>query len=442
MKLHFRREKPAKPIAPPRIKIAGGYEGADFSRPVRSPLSLNDPTFLAVMSDSDLPEAGPRSYSDAPLQRYPRWAPRFWHGMDFFTWMRLYARNRFAAAPIRLSMVASVTASSMLNSFASVFEKLLFSHRLRRTTLKEPPLFVLGHWRSGTTMLHEFLMLDPHNTCPTTYQCMAPHHFLWTGWFLPLLLHGMLPAKRPMDEMSAGWDRPQEDEFALVNLGQPSPYLAWAFPNHGPIADEYLDLRSLSTEERESWKNTWRDFVHKLAMVRDGRIVLKSPTHTARVRTILEVFPDAKFVHIVRDPLVLFPSTVRLWKSLSEVQGFQIPREDACWIESHVLDTFVRMYESFEQDRELIPAGRLVDIRYEDLVADPIGQMRQVYDGLNLGNFAEVEPGLMRYKMKTRDYRTNKYVLPPEIAERVRGRWAPYFQRYGYNGHGIASASA
>ena len=66
--------------------------------------------------------------------------------------------------------------------------------------------------------------------------------------------------------------------------------------------------------------------------------MLKSPTHTARVRTILEVFPDAKFIHIVRDPLVLFPSTVRLWKSLSEVQGFQIPRDDAGWIERHVLD--------------------------------------------------------------------------------------------------------
>ena len=131
-------------------------------------------------------------------------------------------------------------------------------------------------------------------------------------------------------------------------------------------------------------------------MVRQGRIVLKSPTHTARVRTILEVFPDARFVHIVRDPLVLFPSTVRLWKSLSQVQGLQVLSEDAAWIERHVLDTFVRMYECFEQDRELIPAGRLVDVRYEDLVADPVGQMRQVYRGLNLGDFAHVEPALLR----------------------------------------------
>lgn len=382
------------------------------------------------------------SYTDAPLHRYPRWAPRFWHGMDFFTWMRLLVRNRFAVAPIRLSMVATVTLASLLNSFAGVFEGLMFGHRIRRAKLKEPPLFVLGHWRSGTTLLHELLMLDPHNTCPNTYQCMAPHHFLWTESFLPAMIRWMLPSKRPMDSMSAGWDRPQEDEFALVNLGQPSPYFVWAFPNHGPVADEYLDLRSLSASDREAWKRTWHEFVQRLALLGDRRIVLKSPTHTARIRTILEVFPDAKFIHIVRDPLVLFPSTVRLWKTLSEVQGFQIPREDAEWIEGHVLDTFVRMYECFEQDRELVPPDRLIDVRYEDLVADPVGQMRDVYRQLDLGDFAEVEPAIAEYAAKSRDYKTNKYTLPPEVADRVRRRWAPYFQRYGYNGHSLECASA
>jgi hypothetical protein len=396
---------------------------------------------MPTMSTSPDQRAG-GTYTDAPLHRYPRWAPRFWHGMDFFTWMRLLVRNRFAVAPVRLSMVTTVTMASLLNTFSGVFDRLLFGHRVRNAQLKEPPLLVLGHWRSGTTLLHELLMLDPRNTCPNTYQCMAPHHFLWTEWFLPSMIRWMLPSTRPMDAMSAGWDRPQEDEFALVNLGVPSPYLAWAFPNHGPVSDEYLDLRSLSASEREAWKRTWREFVQRLALLGDRRIVLKSPTHTARVRTILEVFPDAKFVHIVRDPLVLFPSTVRLWKSLSEVQGFQHLHDDAGWIEGHVLDTFVRMYECFEQDRELVPPGRLVDVRYEDLVADPVGQMREIYRRLGLGDFAAVEPAIHEYALNSRHYKTNKYTLPPEVADRVRGRWAPYFQRYGYNGHALESASA
>ena len=100
-------------------------------------------------------QPAPASYTDAPLHRYPRWAMRFWHGMDFGTWMTLLMRNRFRFAPIRTSMVTTVTIASLLNSFASVFESLLFGHAIRRTVLNEPPLFVLGHWRSGTTLLHE-----------------------------------------------------------------------------------------------------------------------------------------------------------------------------------------------------------------------------------------------------------------------------------------------
>jgi hypothetical protein len=265
---------------------------------------------------------------------------------------------------------------------------------------------------------------------------------LWTSWFVPKIASALLPKKRPMDDVSAGFDRPQEDEFALVNLGVPSPYLVWAFPNHGPVADEYLDLRSLPPAEREAWKKKWREFVQRVALANNRRIVLKSPTHTARVRTILEVFPDARFIHIVRDPLVIYPSTVRLWKSLSEVQGFQVPRDAAGWMENSVLDNFVRMYECFEQDRELIPPGRLIDIRYEDLVANPVAEMRQVYQSLNLGDFADVEPALMQHTMKTRHYKTNRYQLPADVADRVRGRWAPYFQRYGYDGRDVATATA
>ncbi|HEX3601576.1 MAG TPA: sulfotransferase [Lacipirellulaceae bacterium] len=382
------------------------------------------------------------SYTDKPLHRYPRWAMRFWHGMDFITFLRLLVRNHFAVPVIRWSMVATVSFTSLLNLFSGVFEWFLFSDRVRQVKLKEPPLFVLGHWRSGTTLLHELLMLDGRHTCPTTYQCLAPHHFLWTSWFIPALTSWFLPKQRPMDDMAAGWNRPQEDEFALVNLGVPSPYLVWAFPNHGPVYDEYLDLRTLNSSERETWKQKWRGFVQRVALANNRRIVLKSPTHTARVRTILEVFPDAKFIHIVRNPLVLYPSTVRLWKSLSEVQGFQIPHDDHGWIENSVLDNFVRMYECFEQDRDLIPPGRLVDIRYEELTVDPVGQMRQVYQQLNLGSFSQVEPELMRYAMKSRGYKPNKYQLPADVAERVRGRWAPYFQRYGYSGEDSAAAPA
>ncbi len=364
---------------------------------------------------------------------YPFWAPRFWHGMGLPTWLKLVARNRFAVSPSRIPMALSITNATMLNSFAGVFDQLLFGHKVRSTQLAAPPLFVLGHWRSGTTLLHELLILDSRHTYPNTYECFAPLHFFWTEWFVPPLLRWLMPSTRPMDMMEAGWERPQEDEFALANMGIPSPYLAWAFPNHGPVADEYLDLVSLSDAERERWKRALRLFVQRIATMRNRRIILKSPTHTARVKTLLEVFPDARFVHIVRDPLALFPSTMRLWNTLSQVQGLQTVDEGLPWVERQVLDTFTRMYARFEQDRQLIPAGHLAELRYEELVADPVGQIESVYDQLDLDDFESVRPAIAGYAAAHRDYRRSHYTLSPATVERVRRHWAPYFERYGYN---------
>jgi hypothetical protein len=318
----------------------------------------------------------------------------------------------------------------------------MFGHRVNATKLAEPPLFVLGHWRSGTTLLHELLILDERHTYPNTYECFAPLHFVWTEWFVPPLLRKLLPSTRPMDMMEAGWDRPQEDEFALANMGVPSPYLAWAFPQHGPVADEYLDLLSLSHSEREQWKQALREFVQRVAALRNRRIILKSPTHTARVKTLLEVFPDARFVHIVRDPLALFPSTMRLWNTLSHVQGMQTVDGVIPWVERQVLNTFARMYERFEQDRNLIPEGRLAELHFEALVADPVGQMQSVYEQLNLGGFESARPAIARYSADHSGYRPGHYSLSPATTERVRRHWAPYFERYGYNASTMDSVPA
>lgn len=347
-------------------------------------------------------------------------------------------RNRWDVSPSRWHLAALCEFLSALNSIGGMLEGILLGHVTRQTKLAEPPLFVLGHWRSGTTLLHELLIRDPEHTYPNSFECFCPVHFVLSEWWLAPLTSWALPRRRPMDNMPTGWERPQEDEFALCNLGMPSPYLVWAFPNHGPVFDEYLDLGDISEDQRQRWIRTLKRFVQRVCTLRNKRIVLKSPPHTARVRTLLEAYPDAKFVHIVRDPLVLFPSTIRLWRSLSEAQGLQVvdsAKLDA-WLEESVLTTLVRMYRAYERDRELIPADRLVEVRYEDLIADPKQVMQTVYDKLDLGPFTRVEPGIDEYLQETRNYRTNRYELPPETERKVRQRWAPYFERYGYKESG------
>jgi hypothetical protein len=161
------------------------------------------------------------------------------------------------------------------------------------------------------------------------------------------------------------------------------------------------------------------------------RIVLKSPTHTGRVKVLLEMFPDAKFVHIVRDPFAIFPSTVHLWKTLYAAQGMQKPT--LAGLEEHVFRTLIEMYRRFEQDRMLIPAGNFCEMRYETLVADPLGEMQRAYEELGLGGFAEARPALEAFLAGRKGYETNRYAeLAPELRAHIAERWRSYAERYGY----------
>jgi len=230
--------------------------------------------------------------------------------------------------------------------------------------------------------------------------------------------------------MAAGWERPQEDEFALCNMGIPSPYLTIVFPNRPPQRQEYLDLKGLSADALDRWKRAFVWFLKCITLSDRRRIVLKSPPHTCRIKVLLELFPHARFVHIIRDPYVVFPSTVNLWKRLYRDQGLQSPKYSG--LREQVFQTLLRMYEVFGSERESIPPAQFCEIRYEDLVEDPVGQMRRVYQSLELGQFDKVRPAIEKQLAALAGYRTNRYEISAETRAEIARRWKPFFDEYGY----------
>src|SRR5262249_32655736 len=140
----------------------------------------------------------------------------------------------------------------------------LYGSKLDRTPIRQAPIFIIGHWRTGTTLLHELLILDEQHTFPNTYECLEPNHFLLTENLVKRFLWFLVPAHRPMDNMRAGWDRPQEDEFALCMMGQPSPYLMIAFPNRPPIDQDAFCIEDLSSRKREGWKRAFLRYLRHL----------------------------------------------------------------------------------------------------------------------------------------------------------------------------------
>jgi len=361
----------------------------------------------------------------------PWYTPRFWHGMRLSTWLSVLAKNRFALSLTKLPTALSITFFSMFNSLFAAADRAIYGGRVARTEIKQAPLFILGHWRSGTTFLHELLIRDPEHTFPTTYQCFVPHHFVLTDRWMTPWTEKLLPNRRPMDNMAAGWQRPQEDEFALEILGIPTPYRSMIFPKHGPTYPEYLDLHELSDAERQRWKDELDNFFRRLTFRDPNRIVVKSPPHTARVRTLLEMYPDAKFIHLVRNPYDLYVSTINLWKSLNEVQRMQGLGEQE-WVEEYVLSTLERMYAAYEQDRELLRDDQIYELRYEDLVENPHDRLQEIYAKLELGDFSRAEPAILEHLAEVKNYRPNHYELPKEKRKLINERWGGYFERYGY----------
>jgi hypothetical protein len=345
-------------------------------------------------------------------------------------WLRLLARHRCAVSPGRLPMALAVSALSLANSAAAAVQRARYGRAIAHAAITPAPLFIVGHWRTGTTMLHELLALDPQFRCPTTYECMAPAHFLVTGGLVTRHLGGLLPEHRPLDEMRLRWDLPQEDEFAIGNLGARTPYHAWAFPRQGIPGEQWLDPRGFPAAERERWQAALRSFAGALAVSGAGRLVLKSPTHTARLGPLAEMFPGAQFVHAVRDPYEMVPSLLVAWRRMAAAIGLQTGCRDD--LADYLLRLGENLYRQFDEDRAGLEPGRIVDVRYEDLVRDPAAALDRLYQSFRLPHRDRIVPLVTRYLAAVGEYRTNEHTASPELRRRITGIWGGYAARYGY----------
>lgn len=353
-----------------------------------------------------------------------------WAGMNFSGWMRLLARNRFDVDFARLPATLAITPCTMLNSALGLWQRATLGRQIERVELRDDPVFIIGHWRTGTTLLHELLALDERHTFPTTYECLVPNHFLLTERIAARWLTFVLPRNRPMDNMRVSWGRPQEDEAALCNLGLASTFLTVAFPNRPPQSPDYIDLETLSPADLNRWKSTLLRFVKQVSFHKPGRVILKSPQHTFRLRVLNEMFPRARFIYLVRNPFVLFPSTVHFWQSMYRQYGLQRPNCER--LQEYVFETFSAMHCKLEATRGLIEPARFHELRYEDLVADPLAEVRKLYDRLALDEFDRVAPEVERYLRRMRKYETNRYELAADLRSEISRRWADYIRQYGY----------
>ena len=216
-----------------------------------------------------------------------------------------------------------------------------------------PPLFVLGHWRSGTTHLHYLLGLDDRFAFPNFYQVIYPHTFLTTEQRFSGLTAFFLPEHRAYDNVRLDLKVPCEDEFAMCVSGFITHYLTGVFPRRAEHYERFLTLQNASPQEIEQWMSSLHMLVKKLTLKYDKPLILKSPAHTGRIKFLLDMFPDARFVHIHRDPYTVFQSLVHTYATGLPFGRLQDTR---CvdWTE-RVIRQYKEIYDVFFAERGADP---------------------------------------------------------------------------------------
>jgi hypothetical protein len=234
-----------------------------------------------------------------------------------------------------------------------------------------------------------------------------------------------------MDNMALSFQAPQEDEFAPCLMSLRSLYLGISFARREQHYSRYLTFRDVPREELDEWKTAFTWFLKKLTFKYGRPLVLKSPPHTARIRLLLEMFPDARFVHIHRNPYTVFQSFRHYFDTATWYSYLQRP--DVTGIDDRILRRYNVLFDAFFAERNLIPEGRFHEIAFESLERDPMGEMEELYQKLDLSGFDRLRPKLQRYVNSLSNYRKNQFIdLDPLMRRKVALAWERSFVEWHY----------
>ncbi len=345
-------------------------------------------------------------------------------------WITLLKDNRFrikgANGLKRVLMISGLTVRNRL--FLSREKKLYPGNAADGRD--HGPLFIIGHWRSGTTFLHNLLSMDEQFTFPRTFQVNNPHTFVHIDNQYRELLHGKAAQKRTMDNVRISLVSPAEDEFALSALTLHSPIVGWLFPQRQSYYDRFTTFEDCDRTLTENWRKSYIRFFDKIHFTNPGkRILSKSPLNTARIRMLLETFPGARFVFLHRHPHEVFSSTIRLYATAIARSALQKPAYD---VTTRIIERYKHIHSAYLEQRGHIPRERLLEISYDELDKEPLKTVEKIYQYHGLPGYAEFKPGLSRY-LSDLTHAKNKYpALKPETVDKIGQHWEPYLQEWNY----------
>lgn len=295
-----------------------------------------------------------------------------------------------------------------------------------------PPIFIIGHMRSGTTHLHNVLSRANQFTTVPPLASGMPWEALGLAKLIRPLIEQYFPERRLIDNMLLEPNSPTEDELALANMAPGSYYHALYFPKHFE-RNYYRALFADDRARRDKRRRCERIYYYsrKMSMLGpDKPLLLKNPAYTAEVTMLKTLWPGAKFIHIYRNPYRVFASTRRMFEIFMRELSLQT-RGDIP-IDEIILNTYPRMMKHLLNDTAELPTQDLVHVRFEDFETSPLAETKRIFDALGLDGFATARPLIGNYLKTIKGYNKGRYQFTGEDVDKVSRRWGSFVARWGY----------
>jgi len=301
------------------------------------------------------------------------------------------------------------------------------------------PVFIIGHWRSGTTYLHNLLSKDPRFFYQNKYENFFSDNFLTTEDFLKPILSRMMNSTDPVKSWksktskSMDLDTPSESDTALISeISEYSYHWGHLFPRQWKqYFNKYLFLEDISAQELDDWKQTMQSLLNKVYMKKSqGRLLIKNPGDTARIRHLLDIYPHAQFIFIHRNPYDVFYSNLKLWTHVIHTVSLEkISKEE---MKDIVLKVYRKLHQHYFEQKQLLRSDQLVETSYEKMIESPIDSLQEIYQKLGLSGYEKALPFFTSYIDATLYGNMSRYRNYPDDISEINKQWDFAFDRWKY----------
>ena len=245
------------------------------------------------------------------------------------------------------------------------------------------PVFITGMPRSGSTFLHELLAEDPANRVPRVWEVMFP---------IPNdegTTSKVEPRVRKAESCLWWFRRLAPQVNSVYPLRAWTPHECVAIHSYTLYSEEFAMMCRVPSYEaflREAnfvpayaWQKRFLQYLQLSYPTKQW--ILKSPDHVHTLEHLLTVFPDAVVIQTHRNPLEVLKSSMHLTEVL---EGTFSHADDRSQIRKREARNLAEHMEGITSFREAHPEqhGRFLDVKYHELVSDPLTVVRQIYQRL------------------------------------------------------------